>query len=526
MPRVTTSRSVPKNDTETSKIVLLGVGIVGSCFLEMLLKTPIGRRTLKRYHKRILAFDTLDKSQDPVVVEMLAAGVDLHLTRLEVLPENIDRDFLPHVKKGDLLVDLSWNVYFHPLIRHCLTIGATYLNTSIEYWKLEHEDDLKTEFIQRTLHESHREARYMEIDNPKSSALLIQGMNPGLISMFALRGLSQVAKAVLAEAKKANVMTDNLKNLEHCLKGKMWNYVAAELDVIAFHCSEYDTQLTNTPRARGSFKNTWSPYGFYAEGVDPIQLGWGTYEHPAHTVQGAVPSYGVPNQIYLPLRGVDGVAESYTYNRKFTGLLISHSENDTLAQFLTVINPQSGEVLYRPSAYYVYSPAQEALDSLNEVRANGYRMLPHTTQIRGTDIVSGEDAVGALLLFQHDPIQRLVYGQQQAPTAAFWCGSILTIEQTRKLDLVHSGPTAVQVGISLLSAATYLGKSKRRGLLFPEDLPHDKILDACEPYLGTIFADWVDYHPKTTRFTGGPGFLKDKTQTFEAVRNSSNCVIL
>lgn len=505
------------------KIVVLGVGIVGSCFLEMLMKTKPGQKLASRYGGQVLVVDKLDKSTDPAVVEATQnSKLQVKLWQLEVTAANIESEFLKCVKKGDVLVDLSWNIYFQPLIQHCLRVGADYINTSIETYELEGEEHLEVEFVHRALHERHREVRLLQPRQPKSRIMIIQGMNPGLISLMAFRALETIAHQVLSEAKRAGVETEVVVALGKHLRMKNWAMVAALLDVKAFHCSENDTQVTNAPRVPGSFKNSWSPYGFYAEGVDPVQLGWGSAEHkmpPEATV-----SFGTNTQIYLPIRGVDAVAESHTYDRRIVGMLISHSENDTLSEALTVKNA-NGQVVYRPSAYYVYSPSQEALDSISEVRKNGYRMLPSTTQIRGHDIVSGEDAVGSLLVFDSHPIYRLVYGEARPP-AAFWCGSILNIQQTRDLNLTHSGPTAVQVGISLIATLNYLSKQAPAGITFPEELPHNRILEACDPYLGTLFCDWVNYTPSTTQFAGVPAKLERKEQTMAELTRSSTCAIL
>jgi homospermidine synthase len=51
--------------------------------------------------------------------------------------------------------------------------------------------------------------------------------------------------------------------------------LAQELNIRVIHISERDTQITNKPKEVNEFVNTWSPEGFYEEGVAPTELGWG-----------------------------------------------------------------------------------------------------------------------------------------------------------------------------------------------------------------------------------------------------------
>src|SRR5439155_1011242 len=57
-----------------------------------------------------------------------------------------------------------------------------------------------------------------------------------------------------------------------------WGRLAQRLGVKAIHIAERDTQVSTTPKAPGEFVNTWSIDGFYSEGSQPAELGWGTHE--------------------------------------------------------------------------------------------------------------------------------------------------------------------------------------------------------------------------------------------------------
>src|SRR6267378_2427838 len=57
-----------------------------------------------------------------------------------------------------------------------------------------------------------------------------------------------------------------------------WGRLAHRLGVKAIHIAERDTQVSRIPKAPGEFVNTWSIDGFFSEGSQPAELGWGTHE--------------------------------------------------------------------------------------------------------------------------------------------------------------------------------------------------------------------------------------------------------
>ena len=507
----------------TAKLLVIGCGLVGSTFLEMLDITPIGRKTMKHYGQMIV-FDMKDKSDEPTLVKLRQKKVNLRFIQIQITPENIETELLRMIHKGDMVIDCSYNIYFKPIVCACLAIGAHYINTSVEDWPSGEEGDIDSDFLDRTLHEQHAEVIRLNPPNPKSTLVVTHGMNPGLISHFGLLGLDIVTRKVLEEAKHAKCTSSTIKLLAKSFKAKQFAQVAAILGLESMNCTENDTQVPNRPRKAGEFMNTWSPYSFYSEGVDPVQLGWGTHEQ--HMPMGAVISYGEPNEIYIPIRGIDMIAESHVYNKKIVGMLVSHSENDTLSQMLTLKDPKTGEIKYRPSTYYIYSPADCAWESFAEVRNNSYRMLPKQAPLRATDILSGEDAVGSLLTFKCDPVQKLVFNNI-TPPRAFWSGTILSIEQTREMGFIHSGPTPVQVGASLLSTIQHIHKHPRQGIVFPEHLPYDKILNDSRPYLGTIFTDFLPFPIADAQFQGIRAHLSRKDSTIQnSMFKDGACAIL
>lgn len=503
------------------KIIFLGCGLVATCVLEMFEKFPIGKQVMRHYRK-ILVIDMRDKSKEPTI-ENLKDEIDITFVQSEVTSENIEEKVLNYIKRGDFLVDLSYNIYFKPLICKCLEIGAHYINTSTEHWLTESAEqfgDLEINFHLATLHEDHDEYRGLSKDRHKSSIMIINGANPGLISQFGKMGIYKVSQLILKQAKELHIDNDQVKKLRKALATLNFPLMAYLLDLQVLECSETDTQVALQARQPGEFPCTWSPFSFYSEAVDPVQLGFGTHEEKLPDK--AVVSYGEQNEIYIPIRGMDMVSESFVYDRKIKGMLISHSENDTLSRALT-LKDEHGKLIYRPSCYYTYSPMQDTLDGFREIRNNSYVFLPKEKPLRGYDIKSGADILGSLLSFGSNPIEKILYGKKDmSKNLCYWIGSNLSIEQTREMGFVYSGPTTVQVAISILCAMKWMLKHPQKGLLFPEDLPFDKIFKEAMPFLGTVHADFVPYQRPTTQFTGYHAFLTTK----DTVETPSNCSIM
>jgi homospermidine synthase len=281
-----------------------------------------------------------------------------------------------------------------------------------------------------------------------------QGMNPGIVSLFALRGLEDMARAV-GDATAVTAM-----------RAGQFARAAELLGIRAIHITERDTQTLKRPRKRGKFYNTWSAVGLVAEALDPIQIGHGTHEEADPR------AVNIRNMCIIPQRGMDVTAWSYSPTRRgaggtYRGFLIPHGEANTLSHCL------SGPG-YRPSVYFVYQPAPFARASLAEMRRRGYAPPDDddTFVVPLPMIKAGYDAVGALLWSDRHP--------------AWWSGTILDRTDMAPLGVTYSGPTTIQVAIALLSAMKWMLANPNRGFITPENLPYTQILRDCDPYLGRV----------------------------------------
>jgi homospermidine synthase len=114
------------------------------------------------------------------------------------------------------------------------------------------------------------------------------------------------------------------------------------------------------------------------------------------------------------------------------------------------------------------------------------------------DIVEGEDILGALLM-----------GHKYN---SWWIGSILSIDQARKL-VPHQNATTIQVAIGVVSAVMWMIENPNKGVCVPEDLPYDYVLKIAEPYLGKFISEpsnWTPFKNYQIFFKENPAAHLDK----------------
>lgn len=89
---------------------------------------------------------------------------------------------------------------------------------------------------------------------------------------------------------------------------------------------------------------------------------------------------------------------------------------------------------------------------------------------------------------------------------------MLSIEQSRRL-VPHQNATTIQVAIGVVSAAMWAIENPNRGVLEPEDLPHEYVLNVAKPYLGKFISeptDWTPFKNYQVFFKENPGSYLDK----------------
>ena len=448
---------------------MLGCGSVAQCTVPLLLDD------LGIAPSSIHIVDFVDNRHR--VVDALARGVTYESGRLT--RENLDEFLSARCQDGDILLDLAWNIDCPTILQWCHDHNVRYLNTSVEVWD-PYEDLASTDPRDRTLYVRHQDLRRLKAKwgRPGATAVVEHGANPGLVSHFVKRALTQMSTRMLSDGTATG---NRAAALESALASNEFNQLAMLTGTKVIHISERDTQLAVEPKRVNEFVNTWSVDGLYEEGIAPAELGWGTHEKTLPKNAWQHEDDGPRNQICIAQPGMETWVRSWVPAGEIRGLVIRHGESYTMSDHLTVW--KDGNAAYRPTVHYAYCPSDVAIMSIHELLMRNYEMQPEQ-RILNDEIVQGEDQLGVLLM-GHD------YN-------AWWTGSILDINEARS-KVPHQSATTLQVAASVLAAVKWMIAEPMQGLRVPDELPHDFILDAAGPYLGTIWSDAVDWDPLRTR---------------------------
>ncbi|MBN1493784.1 MAG: homospermidine synthase [Candidatus Omnitrophica bacterium] len=446
------------------KILIIGCGSVSQCAIPLLLKLvdmPANKITIMDFvDNRSRVKDALDK------------GVTYVIDRVTI--DNYAQLLAKYVGAGDLIIDLAWNIGCLAMLQWCRDNKVLYVNTSIEEWD-PYKDSLRTDPTKYTLYYRHMLIREMLDkwgDNEGTTAIVDHGANPGLVSHFTKKALIDIAEKIMAESKDRG----RILQLEGALQTNNFAKLAQLEGVKVIHISERDTQITDKPKKVNEFVNTWSIEGFFEEGVAPAELGWGTHEriipHKAFFHKD-----GPKNQICLSTVGMKTWVRSWVPCGEITGMVIRHGEAFSISDRLTVW--ENGEAVYRPTVHYAYCPSDCAINSLHELEMRQFD-LQKDQRIMSDEIISGADELGVLLM-GHD-------------FKSWWTGSLLTIEETRRL-VPHQNATTLQVAISVIAAAIWMMKNPKRGFKLPDDIDHEDILDIAIPFISPLVSRPVDWTP-------------------------------
>ena len=457
------------------KILFVGYGAVAQCALPILVKH------IKVPAKNITVMDFEDRRA--ALAPWLKRGVKFAHKR--VTRENMGKLLGEYLGAGDLLIDLAWNIDCCEILQWCHDRGVLYINTSVELWD-PYENAQNAPPQKMTLYWRHMNLRRMisKWSKPGPTAVLEHGANPGLISHFTKQGLLDIGKRVLKDRKVKGKAAEEIQQL---MADQKFNLLAMKLGVKVIHCSERDTQITDKPKQVDEFVNTWSVEGFREEGTTTAEMGWGTHEKQ-------LPPYayehkeGPRNQICLARMGINTWVASWVPDYCIRGMVVRHGEAFTISDRLTVW--KNGKAIYRPTVHYAYCPADVAIASLNELRGYDYK-LPEKQRILNDEITSGSDILGALLMGH-------AYN-------SWWTGSDLSIEESRRL-VPHQNATTMQVAISVVAASMWMIEHPDRGVLVPDDLPHEYVLKISKPYLGKMISKPSDWTPLKHYQNAFPGY--------------------
>ncbi|MEY3596167.1 MAG: hypothetical protein RL543_120 [Pseudomonadota bacterium] len=457
--------------TISGPIVMIGFGSIGRGTL------PLIERHFKFDRSRFVVIDPSDEDRgllDERGIRFIQQGV----TR-----ENY-RDLLaPLLTAGGgqgFCVNLSVDTSSLAIMELCREIGALYIDTVVEPWigfyfdKTKGPGDRANYALRETVLEARRKSP------GGTTAVSCCGANPGMVSWFVKQALLDLKRDLKMEGVEPSSRDE-------------WAALAHRLGVKGIHIAERDTQRANTPKPADMFVNTWSVEGFVSEGLQPAELGWGTHEKwvPANA---RTHETGCQAAIYLMQPGANTRVRTWTPTAEaHYGFLVTHNESISIADYFTV-HGSDGKAVYRPTCHYAYHPCDDAVLSLHEMFGKEGERQADWKILDEKEIVDGRDELGVLL-----------YGHAKN---AYWFGSRLSIEETRKLA-PYQNATGMQVTSAVLSGMVWALENPEAGIVEADDLDFRRCLEVQRPYLGPVEGHYTDWTPLHNR----PGLFPEDIDT-------------
>jgi homospermidine synthase len=468
-----------------NKVLIIGYGSVSKCTLPILLKEVLIP------YENITIIDFEDKSKE------LSAWTEqgIKYVQRRITPEEMDHILSEYLSPGGLLIDLAWNIDCCEIVKWCHDHEVLYVNTSVEVWD-SYAERFTTDPVEKSLYARQMKLRELTKDWKNATTFVVDhGANPGLISHFAKQGLIDIANRMIADKK-----TKNPEKLKKLIKEHKFNELAMAVGIKVIHCSERDTQISDKPKEVDEFVGTWSIEGLREEGTAPAEMGWGTHEKTLPKLAFR-PKKGPKNQIMLANMGMNTWVRSWIPHHEIIGMIIRHGEAFGISDRWTVW--KDGKAIYRPTVHYAYMPCDATITSLHELRCRNYEMQSKLRIMEDKEITSGQDILGALLMGH--------------PYNSWWTGSILSIEEARKLA-PRQNATTIQVALGVISAVMWMMHNPKKGFCLPDDLPHDFVLKIAKPYLGEFYSgpsDWTPLKNRTVYFKENPANKYDKKDVWQ-----------
>lgn len=442
----------------SGRMVMVGFGSIGQGVLTLLL------RHINMKPDQITIFTADDHGR--------AVAKACKVTDFRVQPitrENYREQLTPLLGKGDMMVNLACNISSPDLIEFCRAQGALYMDADLWPWV---DNDYVTEAAPEErfnylMREKTLAQRATEGENAPT-AVIMHGVNPGLVSHFLKQALLNMAR-------------DTGLNITPPDSRAGWAELARKLNMKVVHVAERDTQIADRPKQPGEFVNTWSIHGLVGEGTDASELGWGSHEKELPR-QGREHDVGSKCAIYLERPGASVRVRSWTpLEGPYHGFLITHGEAITIPDYYTVTN--GNEVVYRPTCHYAYHPCDDAIVSIHEFCGKGYNLQKHL-RIISDEVVTGMDELGVM-----------IGGNEKG---VYWYGSRLTIDEARKVA-PYNNATTLQTAAGVLGAVIWTIENPSRGIVEPDEMDYRRVLDIASPYLGEMVGVWGDWNPLKDR---------------------------
>lgn len=450
----------------TGPVVMIGFGSIGRGCL------PLLERHFDFDASRMVVIDPSDRDR------VLLDERGIRFLHLGLTPENYASVLMPLLKDGPgrgFCVNLSVDVSSLDVMKLCRELDVHYVDTVVEPWSGFYFDE-SLDPAARTNYALRETVRREKERSPGgSTAVSCCGANPGMVSWFVKKALLDLAKDIGLPHHTPKTKAD-------------WARLMRDVGVKGIHVAERDTQVSSRPKPLNTFVNTWSVEGFVSEGMQPAELGWGTFEKwmPETARQHSSSSAAA---IYLLQPGANTRVRSWcpTPGPQYARL-VTHNEAISIADYFTVRD--GDRVEYRPTCHYAYHPSNDAVLSLEEMFGRSGQRQPEFHILDEKEIVEGMDELGVLL-----------YGHAKN---AYWYGSQLTIEETRELAPLQNA-TGLQVTSAVIAGMAWALANPEAGIVEADEMDFEFCLGRQLPYLGNV----KGYYTSWTPLEGRGGFFQE-----------------
>lgn len=433
-----------------SQLVLIGFGAVSKSLMTLMcIVNP-----KLAYQLPIVIIEPKNINNSEIYNKLRKNNTKIIHIKMKLLKNNYAQIFKKFINNDAIVIDLSYRVDTTSMIQQCQHKRCLYICTAIDNWT--HNQTPLFNVKQSIVNNVHE---------PKMTAVLNHGMNPGLISHFMKFLLGRLAEESLDD-----------KNISFYKQGK-YNYLAENLGLTLIQIAERDNQSSKYLSSEKNYYNTWSIIGFLDEALIPTEISWGTHEKllPYKAQTSMLKESG---QIILPLLGYQVTTKSFEPKGGiFTGYCIPHAECYSLGDLLRIGDQ------YRPSIYYSYliSDTAKLMCHYSEYTLNDDYQPIYEHVLRSDEIMNGYDSVGCLAFFKKPTEDKI---------KKYWIGSILSNKFAQQIS-PEVNATCLQVGIGVLACVEWMLLNPHMGIIEPEVIDSDFIIDYCRDWLGEFFYDDV-----------------------------------
>lgn len=414
------------------KYLILGLGAVGFSFLKKLKENGLFKAD---------DFYCVDKSEKTKEDFIKIGGKSYNFSLDKVTKDNYLK-YLNTLDENDYLLDFCIDIKNLEILEYCLIHNIHYLSTADSSWN---PDPTWMSDHQHFLEYLKLKEKYAKKQN---TCLVLFGMNPGLVSLFAKKCL----KEIIISDKGKYIKCNRNKLLKLLDEGK-YGLASKKIGVTDIQEIDNDTQITDIPYDESVCYSTRNCWAYYYETVSSPEIAFGNKKRFYKCKK--IYDYD-PSDLYLSLykSGYEYPITTFSPQGNVLGHISTHEEIFTIRKYFSYKK-------YKPTVHFVYSPCEYAIKSIKRFK---YYSPTNLHLINKREIIDGGESVG--IIFQGRKFNTRYFGNY-----------------LKTNEISDETATIRQVSASSYAGFIYILKHDKEGLLFPEELNEEEVLNTAKQYL-------------------------------------------